>query len=65
MTDRCRANAVEQLRTSDKRHAEASCGEQNATNARIVLHIMDAALNRADAYGISDKIRLKTRLDGE
>jgi hypothetical protein len=65
MTDRCGTNAVEQLRTSDKWYAKASRREQDSTVSGIVLHIMDATLDRSDGDGIGDQERFKARLDGE
>jgi hypothetical protein len=65
MADRCGSNAVEQFGTGDKRHAEASCGEQDSAVPWIVLHIMDAAFYRADGDGISDEERFQACLDGE
>jgi hypothetical protein len=58
-------DAVEQLSPRDERHAQARQPEQNAAITGIGLHVVDAALDRADGNGISHKICLKTRLDYE
>lgn len=65
MTDRGGTDAVEQLRAGDERHPKAGHGQQDSAVARIVLHIMDAALDRADGDCISDEERFQARLDGE
>ena len=56
-------NAIEQLRPGDERHAKASRRKHHTGVARVVLHVVDAALAGADGYGIGDEIRFQARLD--
>lgn len=65
MTNRGGFHAVDQLRPSNERHAQAGKCKQHSAVARIGLHIMEAALDRADRDGIGHQIRLEPRLDGE
>jgi len=56
-------DAVEQLGPGDEWHAEAGGSQQNASIAGIILHVVNAALDRSDGDRVGDKIGLKARLD--
>ena len=56
-------DAVQQLGPGDEWHAEAGGSQQNASVAGIILHVVDAAFDRADGDRVGDKIGLKARLD--
>jgi hypothetical protein len=49
-------DAIEQLGPGDERNAETGSRQQHASIAWIILHIVDAAFDRADGDGIGDKI---------
>ena len=56
-------DAVEQLGPGDEWYAEAGGSQQDASIAGIILHVVDAALDRSDGDRVGDKIGLKARLD--
>jgi hypothetical protein len=60
-----RLYAIDELRAGNKRNAEARQREQYAAVARIILHIVHAALDRSDGDGIGHQIRLEAGLDDE
>ena len=60
---RDRPHAVEQFGAGNERDAEAGEGQQDAAIAGIVLHVMNAALDRSDRDRVGDEKRLQTRLD--
>jgi len=58
-----RPDAVEQLGPGDERNAKTGNRQQHAAIARIILHVMGAAFDRADGDGIGHQEGLKARLD--
>jgi hypothetical protein len=57
------ADAIEQLGSSDERHAKARHRQQHSAIARIVLHVVDTALDGANRDRVGDEERLQARLD--
>jgi hypothetical protein len=62
-THRLRPDAVEQLGSGNEWNAETGNRQQHAAIARIILHIVSAAFDRADGDGIGHKESLKACLD--
>jgi hypothetical protein len=60
-----RLHAVQKLCSSDKGYTEAGKRQQNAAIARVILHIVDAALDRPDGDCIGHQIRFEACLDRE
>jgi hypothetical protein len=58
-----RPDTVQQFRSGNERQSQAGNCQDHAAVARIVLHVVDAALNGTDGYGICDEKGLKAGLD--
>ena len=56
-------HAVKQLPACNEWNAETRSGQHDAGIPRIVLHVMDAALDGANGDRICDEIGLQARLD--
>jgi hypothetical protein len=56
---------IEQLAAGEENDAGAAQGEQQAAGARELLHVMVAALDRADGDRVNHQERLEPGLDGE
>jgi hypothetical protein len=62
---RLRLDRIHQLGPGDERHAKAGERQHDPGIARILIHIMQPALDRSDGEGISHEKRLRPGLDGE
>ena len=60
-----RLHAIEQFRSGYERHAEASQRKQHSTVPRIILHVVNSALDRPDGNRIGHQIRLEAGFDDE
>jgi hypothetical protein len=60
-----RLDRVDQLGPGNERHAKAGERQHHPGIARILIHIMQAALDRADGDGVRDEQRLVAGLDRE
>ena len=60
-----RPHRIEQFRARDKHHAGAYDRQQKPGVSRIDIHIMAAALDRADRDRVNHRERLEPGLDGE
>jgi hypothetical protein len=60
-----RLDRIDQLGPGDERDAEAGESQHDPGIARILIHIMQPALDRSDGDGISHEKRLRPGLDRE
>lgn len=58
-------HAIDQLSPGDERNPKASERQQHPAVARIILHIVSAALDRPDGDGVRHQVRLEAGLDNE